>query len=61
MHYEDTREEAVAAMKMNSNSMMTDDDNKMGEETKTEALAGHCVALSLADLSVWCYECDAYL
>ena len=23
--------------------------------------AGHCIAVSLADLSVWCYECNAYL
>jgi hypothetical protein len=23
--------------------------------------AGHCVALSLADLSFWCYACEAYL
>ena len=23
--------------------------------------AGHCIAVSLADLSVWCYECSAYL
>ena len=22
---------------------------------------GHCVAVSLADLSVWCYVCNAYL
>jgi hypothetical protein len=24
-------------------------------------LPGHCVAVSLADLSVWCHECGAYL
>jgi hypothetical protein len=23
--------------------------------------AGHCIALSLADLSVWCHECKAYI
>ncbi|KAL7499044.1 hypothetical protein ACHAWT_009640 [Skeletonema menzelii] len=27
---------------------------------KKEA-TGHCIAISLADLSVWCYECNAYL
>lgn len=21
----------------------------------------HCIALSLSDLSVWCYDCDAYI
>ena len=26
-----------------------------------ETAEGHCVAVSLADLSVWCYECNAYL
>ena len=26
-----------------------------------ESAAGHCIALSLEDLSVWCYECNAYL
>uniref|UniRef100_A0A0A8YAC0 UBP-type domain-containing protein n=1 Tax=Arundo donax TaxID=35708 RepID=A0A0A8YAC0_ARUDO len=23
--------------------------------------AGHCVALSFSDLSVWCFACDSYL
>ena len=23
--------------------------------------AGHCIAVSLADLSIWCYECNVYL
>ncbi len=23
--------------------------------------SGHCVALSLADISVWCFECDSYI
>jgi uncharacterized UBP type Zn finger protein len=33
------------------------------EETKSEdpAGVGHCVAASLADLSVWCHICQAYL
>lgn len=26
-----------------------------------EANSGHKVALSMADLSVWCYACDSYL
>ena len=32
------------------------------EETKSgEDMEGHCIAASLADLSVWCHECDCYL
>jgi uncharacterized UBP type Zn finger protein len=35
------------------------------EDTKTAnidtPLVGHCVAISLTDLSVWCYECGAYV
>jgi len=37
------------------------------ENTKAEArhnddtAVGHCIAVSLTDLSVWCYECNAYL
>lgn len=36
------------------------------KETKAEqeegaAEGGHCIAVSLADLSAWCHECDAYL
>ena len=25
------------------------------------AASGHCMVLSLADLSVWCYRCEAYV
>lgn len=28
---------------------------------EAEDAEGHCVAASLADLSVWCYECDSYV
>lgn len=31
------------------------------ETTGDNSKAGHCIALSLNDLSVWCYECGAYL
>jgi uncharacterized UBP type Zn finger protein len=33
------------------------------EETKmdTPQAVGHCLAISLTDLSVWCYECSAYV
>ena len=32
-------------------------------ETKGKELdcVGHCIAVSISDLSVWCYECDAYI
>jgi len=29
-----------------------------GEDTDC---VGHCIAASVSDLSVWCYECDAYI
>jgi NAD-dependent deacetylase sirtuin 2 len=29
--------------------------------TATATAEGHCIAVSMADLSVWCYECNAYL
>jgi len=54
MHYEDTKEEASAKMADKSNS-------DISEEANVGVGAGHCVAVSLADLSVWCYECNAYL
>ena len=31
------------------------------KEGKGGDCVGHCVAVSLEDLSVWCYECSAYL
>lgn len=45
-------------------------ETKRQEEASTSALEaaelgtlprGHCLALGLADLSVWCYECEAYV
>ena len=30
------------------------------KQDESEAM-GHCIALSLQDLSVWCYECNSYL
>ena len=51
MHWEDTKsedrlDEAVGKSQMTYNS---------------EHNCGHCIAVSLGDLSVWCYECGAYL
>jgi len=30
------------------------------KDDNTEAV-GHCIAMSLRDLSIWCYQCNAYL
>jgi len=49
LHYEDTKEEENAAA-------AAADGGEVGGEA-----VGHCIAVSLADLSVWCYECNAYL
>lgn len=52
-HWENTRKESLK--KKNRG-----DDNKEGAEEGNDG-AGHCIAVSLADFSVWCYECNAYL
>ena len=31
------------------------------EESGDNTSTGHCIAISVNDLSVWCYECGAYL
>lgn len=31
------------------------------QDTKADSTVGHCVAVSLSDLSVWCYVCQAYV
>jgi len=30
-------------------------------ENNNEDCIGHCIAVSVSDLSVWCYECDSYI
>jgi hypothetical protein len=37
------------------------EENERVGDTKKTAATGHCVAVSLADLSVWCHVCEAYL
>lgn len=54
LHYEDTKEEEKAA------AAAADGGGIGGGEGGGDAV-GHCIAVSLADLSVWCYECNAYL
>ena len=48
LHYEDTKEEGAVLAGAAKNN---------GGGSKSEE--GHCIAVSLADLSVWCYECNA--
>jgi len=33
----------------------------VAEAASGRVVRGHCLALSLSDLSVWCYECDGYV
>jgi len=33
----------------------------VGEAAAGRVARGHCLSLSLSDLSVWCYECDGYV
>jgi len=45
-----------------SNELVLEDGRRCAVvEEIQRAVVGHCVAVSLADLSVWCYECNAYL
>ena len=48
MHWQDTKTQEAAAANAAASS-------------STSFATGHCVATSLADLSVWCYECGAYV
>lgn len=62
-HYERTKAEASLkkerADRIKSGTTIGTVDDDDNEEERD--LAGHCIAVSLADLSVWCYECNAYL
>jgi NAD-dependent deacetylase sirtuin 2 len=51
VHWEDTKSE---------DSIATGAIGKAGVNYEGDG-EGHCIAVSLADLSVWCYECNAYL
>ena len=37
------------------------DDEENENERRRPTAEGHCIAVSMADLSVWCYECNSYL
>jgi uncharacterized UBP type Zn finger protein len=32
-----------------------------GKKVDENSWVGHCIAVSVTDLSVWCYECDTYI
>ena len=52
-HWEDTKSESAV-----------DEDvaiGKAGVNYESSLSVGHCIAVSLGDLSAWCYECQAYL
>jgi NAD-dependent deacetylase sirtuin 2 len=51
MHWEDTKAEDDLDLAV----------GKPGMNYSSEHNSGHCVAVSLGDLSVWCYECQSYL
>jgi len=62
MHYEDTKEEETEAIRMaRTKSLLEEGGNNNDNVNGGTTGEGHCVAVSLADLSVWCYECNAYL
>jgi len=47
--------------KRSSNSEKKMSGNHTEKEETMESSHGHCLAVSLADLSVWCYECESYV
>ena len=51
MHYEDTKSE----------DFVDEAIGKPGVNYGSDHQSGHCIAVSLGDLSVWCYECSSYL
>jgi NAD+-dependent protein deacetylase sirtuin 2 len=51
-HWYDTRTSTQPTTAVASSSSLNDD---------SSAVAGHCVMVSLTDLSVWCHVCEAYL
>jgi hypothetical protein len=55
LHYDETKEEEEEEAIREAGGKV--DDAARG----VPAAEGHCVALCLADLSVWCYACNAYL
>jgi NAD+-dependent protein deacetylase sirtuin 2 len=46
---------------VNGHGLLHYEESLKSEETKGEDGAGHCIAVSMADLSVWCHACNAYL
>lgn len=52
--------EAITSSATSRSSAVSDDASNGGDDDDDDS-AGHCIAVSLADLSVWCYECNAYL
>mmetsp|Transcript_42775 Transcript_42775/g.62428 ORF Transcript_42775/g.62428 Transcript_42775/m.62428 type:complete len:684 (-) Transcript_42775:436-2487(-) len=71
-HWEDTKAKEVALLAKNESDSLSDAEVNSGgnavndrvsenEASCVAAAAGHCVWVSVSDLSVWCYECNAYL
>jgi Zn-finger in ubiquitin-hydrolases and other protein len=66
LHWEQTKkvaaeEAAAAASSSSAGSSSNNIDHANHAENIVVDTSGHCVAVSLADLSVWCYVCNAYL
>ncbi len=58
IHHEETKEdEKERAMSAAAREAGGEADDARG----VQSAEGHCVAVCLADLSVWCYGCNAYL
>jgi Zn-finger in ubiquitin-hydrolases and other protein len=61
-HWQETKtitQPTVAESAAAASSLSLNDDSR--ETSSTAVTAGHCVMVSLTDLSVWCHVCEAYL
>lgn len=61
LHWETTKQKALEESSSSSTSPNNNSPQQESKELEENEKAGHCIAVSLEDLSVWCYECHAYL
>lgn len=64
----DEKKEAVSPQKLSSSATTTAETavksntkNNPNSKNGTKGQDGHCLAVSLSDLSVWCHQCQAYV
>jgi len=61
LHWETTKQKALEEASSSSTAPSSFSPQQESKEQQQNDTAGHCIAISLEDFSVWCYECNAYL